>query len=130
MRRTMRRLSASFLPLLFLALPCPATAHAQDVACAVGAPVPDADREAPVTAQQELHNLATGVGVKVAVIDTGVARHPQLNQLAGGADFVTPDTPEPFKDCDAHGTVVAGIIAGTQTGIAPGAIGGRDSGRG
>jgi len=124
----MRRLSASFLPLLFLALPCPATAHAQDVACAVGAPVPDteqaeagAEPNAPAGAPRELRNLATGAGVKVAVIDTGVARHPQLNQLAGGADFVTPDTPEPFKDCDAHGTVVAGIIAGTQTGIAPGA---------
>lgn len=109
-------LVTTFLPLLCL----PSAAHAQDVACAVGASAGDADPEPENTAEAaELRGLATGAGVKVAVIDTGVTRHPQLDQLVGGADFVTPDEPEPFKDCDAHGTVVAGIIAGTDAGIAP-----------
>ena len=91
-------------------------AHAQDVACAV--PVP-ADPPAAAADLDQVRTIATGAGVKVAVIDTGVAQHPELNQLIPGNDYVTPDDPRPFDDCDAHGTVVAGIIAGTTTGIAP-----------
>lgn len=90
--------------------------HAQDVACAV--PVP-ADPPAAAADLEQVRTIASGVGVKVAVIDTGVAQHPELNQLIPGNDYVTPDEPRPFDDCDAHGTVVAGIIAGTTTGIAP-----------
>ncbi|MDK8797046.1 S8 family serine peptidase [Corynebacterium sp. MSK044] len=98
----------------------PAVAQAQDIACAVAAPAADGSEGAyDVEGLAELRRLATGAGVKVAVIDTGVARNPQLDQLAPGADFVTPDDPQPFLDCDVHGTVVAGIIAGTQVGIAP-----------
>lgn len=124
MSRALFRLSTPLaaLPVCLPVLCCPTTADAQDRACAVGAPAgdattgPDADAADKVA---DLRGLATGAGVKVAVIDTGVARHPQLNQLAGGADFVEPDAPEPLKDCDAHGTAVAGIIAGTDAGIAP-----------
>lgn len=111
--------SLSALPILFPAVFCPHLAFAQDIACAVGAPADDIDPAELDESHAELHGLATGVGVKVAVIDTGVAGHPQLDQLSGGADFVTPGSPEPFKDCDAHGTVVAGIIAATGGGIAP-----------
>lgn len=119
MSRTLFRLSTPLL-LLPALIPSPC-ASAQDVVCAVGAPAGDVQ---PATEKEsenraDMRRLATGAGVKVAVIDTGVARHPQLNQLVGGADFVTPDAPEPLLDCDAHGTVVAGIIAGTETGIAP-----------
>lgn len=122
--RAFSRLSTSLatLPFLLPALTCPHLAAAQDITCAVGAPAGETDdphKNEAAEARSQLHRLATGAGVKVAVIDTGVAGHPQLNQLSGGADFVTPDTPEPFKDCDAHGTVVAGIIAGTDAGIAP-----------
>ena len=122
--RTFSRLSTSLAALRFLlpAISCPHLAAAQDITCAVGAPAGETDdihTSEASEARSQLHRLATGAGVKVAVIDTGVAGHPQLNQLSGGADFVTPDTPEPFKDCDAHGTVVAGIIAGTDAGIAP-----------
>ena len=66
-----------------------------------------------------LHSFATGEGVKVAVIDTGVAHHEQLRRLSGGADLIAPEAPEPHRDCDLHGTIVAGVIAGHDIGIAP-----------
>ncbi|WP_416382274.1 type VII secretion-associated serine protease mycosin [Nocardia transvalensis] len=53
--------------------------------------------------------FSRGAGVKVAVIDTGVSRHPRLPALQGGGDFVS--TSDGTDDCDAHGTVVAGLIA-------------------
>ncbi|WP_246049190.1 S8 family serine peptidase [Corynebacterium tapiri] len=55
-------------------------------------------------------DFATGEGVLVAVIDTGVAAHPELTEVVPIADLVTPDTPNPHFDCDGHGTVVAGVI--------------------
>ncbi|MCT1425424.1 S8 family serine peptidase [Corynebacterium sanguinis] len=91
-------------------------AAAQDVVCA-----PPAHADAPATPEwaPQLRRFATGAGVRVAVIDTGVAASPELDQLVAGGDFVTPDAPDALFDCDAHGTVVAGIIAGTTAGIAP-----------
>ncbi len=67
--------------------------------------------------------LTTGAGQKVAVIDTGVATHPRLPRLIPGGDYVS--TSDGREDCDAHGTLVAGIIAATAdsdgfAGIAPG----------
>ncbi|MCE4535826.1 S8 family serine peptidase [Pelomonas sp. P7] len=57
----------------------------------------------------ELHELATGRGVRVAVVDSGVeAGHPDLaGQLELNANFVD-DRPPP---AESHGTAVAGIIA-------------------
>ncbi|MFG6428787.1 S8 family peptidase [Roseateles sp. LYH14W] len=57
----------------------------------------------------ELHQLATGRGVRVAVIDSGVqADHPDLaGQVAHNQNFVD-DRPPP---AEGHGTAVAGIIA-------------------
>jgi membrane-anchored mycosin MYCP len=72
--------------------------------------------------------LTTGAGVTVAVIDSGVSTtHPSLRgQVLRGKDFVQPGG---VGDCDevAHGTFVAGIIAGLRLpnsgfyGVAPGA---------
>lgn len=75
---------------------------------------------------------ATGTGVTVAVVDTGVDySHPDLgggfgegHKVVAGYDFVNND-PDPMDD-NAHGTHVAGIIAGGGappgvTGVAPGA---------
>jgi len=70
--------------------------------------------------------LATGAGVTVAVIDSGVdTRHPQLRRrVAPGADFLDPSG-DGTVDCTAHGTAVASIIAAearagiTFRGLAP-----------
>ena len=106
-----------------LATPVPAfapVATAQDYACAVPAHLPaDMPVPAPGPERHALHRFATGAGVRVAVIDTGVAHHPELDQLIAGRDFVDAGAPNPFADCDSHGTIVAGIIAGTSRGIAP-----------
>lgn len=57
----------------------------------------------------DLHRLATGAGQVVAVIDTGVARHPRLgSRLRGAGDYLTGG--DGRTDCDGHGTAVAGII--------------------
>ncbi|WP_067695604.1 type VII secretion-associated serine protease mycosin [Nocardia jejuensis] len=53
--------------------------------------------------------FSRGAGQKVAVIDTGVNRHPRLPLLQTGGDYVS-DT-DGTVDCDGHGTLVAGIIA-------------------
>ncbi|EEI16094.1 S8 family serine peptidase [Corynebacterium lipophiloflavum] len=91
-------------------------AVAQDVVCARIARV---DGPTAPLWDAELRRFATGAGIRVAVIDTGVSASPELDQLVAGGDFVTPDAPDPLFDCDAHGTVVAGIIAGTTAGVAP-----------
>ncbi|WP_416382740.1 type VII secretion-associated serine protease mycosin [Nocardia brasiliensis] len=67
--------------------------------------------------------FSRGAGQKVAVIDTGVNRHPRLPALQPGGDYVS-DT-DGTVDCDGHGTLVAGIIAAQPhpgdafTGVAP-----------
>lgn len=57
----------------------------------------------------EARKFATGAGVTVAVIDTGVNPSPRVPAEAGG-DFV--DTGSGLSDCDAHGTLIASLIAG------------------
>jgi type VII secretion-associated serine protease mycosin len=71
--------------------------------------------------------LATGAGVRVAVIDSGVdATHPQLRgHVAPGRDMLHGD-PTGRQDCVGHGTAVASIIAAQPVpgvgfrGLAPG----------
>jgi membrane-anchored mycosin MYCP len=52
--------------------------------------------------------LTRGGGQRVAVIDTGVSRHPRLPGVVPGGDYVSAG--DGTQDCDAHGTLVAGII--------------------
>lgn len=102
-------------------LPAPvAAAREPDTACAVATRAPAGPQPSAQYSEYRarLHSFATGAGVKVAVIDTGVAAHPQL-RVSPGADFVTPEEPDPLRDCDLHGTVVAGVIAGRELGVAP-----------
>ena len=73
----------------------------------------------------ELHEMATGRNVRVAVVDSAIdVRHPDLaGQFQSRRNFVPdhPDTPE------LHGTGVAGVIAAVAdnrmgiVGVAPGA---------
>ncbi|WZX99579.1 S8 family serine peptidase [Bacillus sp. FSL W7-1360] len=65
--------------------------------------------KAPVAHQRGL----TGAGVKVAVLDTGIAPHPDLH-IAGGVSFVSG---EDYEDENGHGTHVAGTIAALDNGI-------------
>lgn len=101
----------------------PAAASAQQ-------PEPPCAQPAAMTAPHQLpeidpnlaraHALATGQGVRVAVIDTGVSPHPRLGEVVDGGDFLqvgedsqlAPEEPSgALDDCDGHGTVVAGVIA-------------------
>lgn len=98
----------------------------QRTLCARPVPLPAVARPAPA---QEMMNLpaawrfSRGAGQRVAVIDTGVTPHPRLPRLRGGGDFVS--TGDGLSDCDAHGTLVAGIIGATPSsgdafaGVAP-----------
>ncbi|HCT78918.1 MAG TPA: type VII secretion-associated serine protease mycosin [Micromonosporaceae bacterium] len=57
--------------------------------------------------------ISTGAGVKVAVVDSGVAgNHPDLaGRVLPGTDLVEPGG-DGSKDAVGHGTTVAGLIAG------------------
>ncbi|MFF4370447.1 type VII secretion-associated serine protease mycosin [Streptomyces sp. NPDC001594] len=70
----------------------------------------------------DIWKISIGKGVAVAVIDTGVARIPELDgQVLPGKDFA-PDTIEGDERTDykGHGTTMAAIIAGTGKG--PGGV--------
>ncbi|MEH1012337.1 type VII secretion-associated serine protease mycosin [Micromonospora sp. CPCC 206060] len=99
-------------------------------------------------APDRLSALATGAGVTVAVVDSGVdPRHPQLRgRVLDGVDLLDRGG-DGTDDCAGHGTAVASIIAAARrsgtafTGLAPEArilpvrvseqqvIEGRESGR-
>ena len=69
-----------------------------------------------------------GKGVCIAVLDTGISGHPDLEgHTAGFMDFVGNSTQ--YNDDSGHGTHVAGILAGTgkmskglYAGMAPEAV--------
>ena len=75
--------------------------------------------EPQVTAMNPVDGAAdAGNGIGVALVDTGVAPHPDLQRVVVGPDF----TPEgDGLDRYGHGTFMAGLIVGTRTGLAPGA---------
>jgi membrane-anchored mycosin MYCP len=84
--------------------------------------------ETQLFAPERLAPFATGAGIRIAVIDSGVdADHPQLrDQVAAGRDFLHGNATG-RQDCVGHGTAVASIIAARPAagaglrGLAPGA---------
>lgn len=102
-----------------------------DSPCAADGVLQGSDFSQPPPPTQTLNlsaawSISRGDGVKVAVIDTGVTPNPRLPGLIGGGDFMGGNS-NGLADCDAHGTLVAGIIAGAPSssdgfsGVAPGA---------
>ena len=71
----------------------------------------------------DAQKFATGAGVTVAVIDTGVNGSPRVPALPGG-DFVDK-AGDGMNDCDSPGTLTASVIAGRPSptdgfiGVAP-----------
>jgi membrane-anchored mycosin MYCP len=96
--------------------------------CGTGAVFPGSDFRLQPSADAMLNfsaawKFSRGAGQKVAVIDTGVSPNPRVRVLEGGGDFVSSS--DGLVDCDAHGTVVAGLIAAAPSpddafaGVAP-----------
>jgi type VII secretion-associated serine protease mycosin len=97
--------------------------------CSTSGVIPGSD-PGLTTPSQALLNLpaawqsSRGDGQLVAVLDTGVRPGPRLPNVQPGGDFV--ETTDGLTDCDGHGTLVAGLIAGQPgddsfSGVAPGA---------
>jgi membrane-anchored mycosin MYCP len=85
----------------------------REVCAAVSPSPPGPGRGDDQTADLDLAQvwqLSRGAGQRVAVIDTGISRHPRLPNVVPGGDYVS--TGDGTQDCDAHGTLVAGIISG------------------
>ncbi|WP_423790541.1 type VII secretion-associated serine protease mycosin [Micromonospora globispora] len=72
----------------------------------------------------EANRLSEGEGVTVAVPDTGVDRHPDLEgNLLPGTDIIPGGSGDGRQDRDSHGTAMAGLIAAHGRGGGRGALG-------
>lgn len=56
----------------------------------------------------------TGKGINVAILDTGIASHPDL-AISGGASFIPGSTS--YNDLHGHGTHCAGIVAARNNSV-------------
>ncbi len=93
--------------------PAPPTATAQQQTCALPREIRRGATKTAVLSSLGLDAvwpLTRGEGQRVAVIDTGVAHHARLPRLEGAGDYVS--TGDGTADCDGHGTIVAGLVAG------------------
>ncbi len=91
-------------------------------------PYADLQRDVAELSLASVHKVATGKGVKVGVVDTGLdLDHPDLRgRVAGVGNFV--ESGERSFTSDVHGTAVAGILAAAANnqvgivGVAPDAL--------
>lgn len=100
--------------------PGPEQAMRQSNSCARTVAVSEPDVTKPAAGLSMLNitrawQYSTGNGVPVAIIDTGVSPHPRLPVIAGG-DYVNGG--DGLTDCDAHGTLIASVIAAAPQGSA------------
>ncbi|RDI54530.1 type VII secretion-associated serine protease mycosin [Nocardia mexicana] len=109
--------------------PGPEVPTKQDKGCLAVGVLPDSDLSQAPPPERALglaraRALSRGAGVTVAVIDTGVSPSARLPNLTGGGDYVSTGG-DGLSDCDAHGTLVAGIIGAAPdqgdgfSGVAP-----------
>ena len=109
--------------------PGPVVAMEQRGDCASSGLMPGSNLSG-ATAGQRMLDLPTawqfsrGEGQTVAIIDTGVRPGPRLGAVEPGGDYI--GTTDGLTDCDGHGTLVAGIVAGQPgddgfSGVAPAA---------
>lgn len=107
----------------------PVAAMGQRGQCVTAGVLPGTDPGAPGPGHTLLSvpgawAFSRGDGQTVAVIDTGVHPGPRLPNVDAGGDYV--ENTDGLTDCDGHGTLVAGLIAGQPgadgfSGVAPGA---------
>jgi type VII secretion-associated serine protease mycosin len=123
----LRRAVAVTAVLMVLLTPAPALARGCARPPAAGSVSTVAPVEAQVYDVARLAPVATGAGVRVAVVDSGVDdRHPQLRGAVAAGRDVLRGGPDARQDCVGHGTGVAGIIAARAVpgvpfrGLAPG----------
>lgn len=107
-----RLVAAAAVLAALLTVPAPARAAVVCQSAAVPGPVASGvPIEDQVYDPARLAEVATGAGVRVAVIDSGVdADHPQLRgHVDEGSDFLHGER-SGRQDCNGHGTAVASII--------------------
>lgn len=109
--------------------PGPEQPKKQDRGCLATGVLQHSDLTQPAPPDRALNlprarSLSRGAGVTVAVIDTGVGPNARLPNLVGGGDYIQAGG-DGLTDCDAHGTLIAGIIGAAPdpadgfTGVAP-----------
>lgn len=107
--------------------PGPVQATQQNGECNTTEIIRGTDLKVPDSGPRQIDPLAAwqfsrGDGQTVAVVDTGVRPGPRLPAVDPGGDYV--GTTDGLSDCDGHGTLVAGLIAGQPgddgfAGVAP-----------
>ncbi len=121
--------AATVATLTGIIVPAPALAayNCQTVPAAgqVSADVPVEDQ---LYTPKRLAQFATGAGIRVAVIDSGVSPAPQLRGRVERGEDLLHHNADARQDCVGHGTAVASIIAAAPAagtgfqGLAPDAV--------